>query len=105
MSTEEKTDELEAPRTAFAFRYPRASAVVGAEGKTVVDLVGNGARGAVKAGGRAHDPLALRESLSALYEIVRSDFRYVPKDRTAYLAYQRLRKQSVGMDLVAAQQA
>lgn len=116
MSTAESTDPksgpevdpneaVEAPRTSFTFRYPRASAVVAAEGKSVVDLVGNGARSTVRADGRARDPLALRESLSALYEIVRSDFRYVPKDRTAYLAYQRLRKQAVGMDLVSAQQA
>ncbi|MFW5738748.1 MAG: SWIM zinc finger family protein [Myxococcota bacterium] len=98
-------EETQGTRTTFTFRYPKVSQVVGAEGKTTVDLVGNSQRPAVGAGGRVHDPMALREALSALYDVVRSDFRYVPKDRTAYMAYQRMRKQSAGMNLWEAQQA
>ena len=38
------------------------------------------------------DPLRFREAMSALYAVVGSDFRYVPKDRTAYIAYLRLKR-------------
>ncbi len=37
--------------------------------------------------------------------MVQSDFRYVPKDRTAYMAYTRLKKASAGLDLWEAQRA
>ena len=44
------------------------------------------------------DPLRFREAMAALYAIVASDFRYVPKDRTAYLAYQRMRRESASLN-------
>ena len=100
-----EAEENADPRTTFTFRYPKTSQVVGAEGKTTVDLVGNAQRKPVTVDGRIHDPMALREALSAMYDVVRSDFRYIPKDRTAYMAYQRMRKQSAGMNLWEAQQA
>ena len=37
--------------------------------------------------------------MSALYAVVGSDYRYVPKDRTAYLAYVRMRRESASMNL------
>ena len=100
-----EAEETADSRTSFTFKYPKTSQVVGAEGKTTVDLIGNAQRPAVTVDGRIQDPMALREALSALYDVVRSDFRYVPKDRTAYMAYQRMRKQSAGMNLWEAQQA
>jgi hypothetical protein len=103
--TTEQAEEVADPRTSFTFKYPRASQVVGAEGKTRVDLVGNLQRKAVHADGKVQDPMGLREGLSALHDVVRSDFRYIPKDRTAYMAYQQMRKQSAGMNLWEAQQA
>ena len=92
-------------RTSFTFRYALASRVTGSGGKTLVELVGNGQRAAVGAEGKIEDPMCLREALSALYDVVKSDFRYVPKDRTAYVAYQRMRKQSSSMGSWEAQQA
>jgi hypothetical protein len=103
--TPESADEITDARTSFTFRYPRTSQVLGSEGKTTVDLVGNEQRQAVTVDGLVHDPMAFREALSTLYDVVRSDFRYVPKDRTAYMAYQRMRKQAAGMNLWEAQQA
>ncbi len=37
--------------------------------------------------GKVREPIPMREALATLYEIVKSDFRYVPKDRSAYLAW------------------
>src|SRR5262249_9157096 len=60
---------------------------------------------AVRADGQVQHPLRLREALSTLHGIVASDFRYVPKDRTAYMAYMRMKRESAGMGMWAAQQA
>ena len=83
-------------RTEFVLDYEGASQVLSEEGATRVALFGNTRRPPVKAEGRIRDPLLIREALSALYDVVKSDFRYVPKDRTAYLAYQQMRKQTAG---------
>ena len=37
--------------------------------------------------------------------MVKSDFRYVPRDKTAYLAYKRMKQQASGMSLWEAQRA
>lgn len=100
-----QAEELSDPRTTFTFTYPRPSQIVGAEGKTNIELVPNAGRAVVGVDGKVRDPMGLREALSALYEVVSSDFRYVPKDRTAYMAYQKMRKQSAGMSVWEAQQA
>ena len=47
------------------------------------------------------EPLRFREAMAALYAVVASDFRYVPKDRTAYLAYTRMRRESSGPECLA----
>src|SRR5262249_49680252 len=58
----------------------------------------------VRLDGTVKEPLRLRESLAALYAVVASDFRYVPKNRTAYLAYLRLRRETAGLRARQAQQ-
>ncbi len=98
-------DDVAAPRTEVAFGYAGASQVTAEDGTTTVALFGNVHRGEVRGGGTIKDPLRFREALSALHDVVQSDFRYVPKDRTAYLAYTRLKKQSAGLDLWEAQRA
>jgi hypothetical protein len=100
-----EAEETKTPRTEITLRYAGASQVVDEGGTTTLSLVGNGQRGDVHGGGRIKDPLCLREALSALYDVVSSDFRYIPKDRTAYMAYMRLRKQAAGMNLWEAQRA
>ncbi|MGB1276932.1 MAG: SWIM zinc finger family protein, partial [Nannocystaceae bacterium] len=82
-----------------------ASQVVTGEDGSCLALFSDLARKPVEASGRIRDPIGFREMFSTLYDVVRSDFRYVPRDRTAYLAYMRMRKQTAGMDVWQAQQA
>jgi predicted DNA-binding WGR domain protein len=98
-------DDVVAPRTDVLLGYAGASQVVADAGAATVALFGNVHRGEVRGGGKIKDPLRFREALSALHDVVQSDFRYVPKDRTAYLAYTRLKKASAGLDLWEAQRA
>src|SRR4051794_34332456 len=78
-----------ADATTFDLAYAGPSAVVTAEGKSELALFGNLRRDPVKLDGTLNSPLRFREAMSALYTVVGSDYRYVPKDRTAYLAYRR----------------
>lgn len=93
------------PRTEVTLGYAGASQVVSEGGKSTLALFGNVRRGAVRGGGTVKGPLRLREALSALYDVVKSDFRYVPKDRTAYLAFTRMKKQASALSLWEAQRA
>ncbi|MFO0758412.1 MAG: SWIM zinc finger family protein [Byssovorax sp.] len=98
-------DEVKHPRTEVVLRYAGASQVSSEGGKTTLALFGNVQRGDVRGAGRVKDPIRLREALSALHDVVSSDFRYIPKDRTQYMAYMRLRKQASTMNLWEAQRA
>jgi hypothetical protein len=95
----------EARRTTLTQRYAGASQVVAEGDATTLALFGDVQRGDVRGGGKIKDPRLVREALSALHEVVKSDFRYVPKDRTAYLAFRRMRTQAAGMSLWEAQRA
>jgi SWIM zinc finger len=95
----------EVKRTEVTVGYAGASQVVAEGGGVTLALFGDVRRGDVAGGGTVEHPLALREALSALHEVVKSDFRYVPKDRTAYLAYKRMKQQASGMSLWEAQRA
>lgn len=112
MSGEERTDAAgqqdaaeEVKRTTVTLRYAGASQVVADDGGATLALFGEVQRADVRGGGTLKDPIAAREALSALHEVVKSDFRYVPKDRTAYLAYRRMKQQSAGLSLWEAQRA
>jgi predicted DNA-binding WGR domain protein len=94
-----------AEATTFDLAYAGPSAVVTAEGKSELALFGNLRRDPVRLDGAINSPLRFREAMSALYTVVGSDYRYVPKDRTAYLAYRRMRAESAHMGLWQAQQA
>ena len=106
-------EQLTDPRTPITLSYTGASQLVtrspGADGsgaaETQLALFTNTRRADVRAELTAKDPLTLREALSCLYEVVSSDARYVPRDKTAYLAYMRLRKSMAGQGAVQAQQA
>lgn len=54
---------------------------------------------------KVKQPLLFRDCLLALFDIVNSDFRYVPKDRSVYSAFVQMRKASANKNLFAAQQA
>ncbi len=55
--------------------------------------------------GTVKQPLLFRDCLLALFDIVSSDYRYVPKDRTAYTAFMQMRRTSANRGLFAAQRA
>jgi hypothetical protein len=98
-------DQLADPRTPVTLTYGGASQLVSGDADARLALFSNTRRPDVHADAKIKDPLKLREALSALYEVVSSDFRYVPRDKTAYLAYMRLRKSMAGQSAVQAQQA
>lgn len=100
VATEPAADRIE-----FALAYEGASQVVARAGTSTVALFGNTYRTPVRASGRILDPLRFREVVSVFHEIVGSDFRYKPKDRSAYLAYQRLKKANASLSAWQAQQA
>ncbi|PIW00714.1 MAG: hypothetical protein CO108_18590 [Deltaproteobacteria bacterium CG_4_9_14_3_um_filter_63_12] len=101
----ENADAATDERLAVSLKYRGTSQVVAREGRADIALFGNTYRTEVRAAGKIKEPIPFREALSVLYEVVASDFRYKPKDRTAYLAYQRLKKESAGLAAWQAQQA
>ncbi len=74
------------------------------DGHRELQLWGNIKRDPVSLQGKVKEPLQLREALGALYQIVGSDYRYVPKDRSAYQAYRRMRSESANKGAWQAQQ-
>ena len=98
-------EQLSDPRTPITLTYAGASQMVSSDKDGKLALFSNTRRTPVHADARIKDPLTLREALSCLYEVVSSDFRYVPRDKTAYLAYMRLRKSMAGQSAWQAQQA
>ncbi|MGE3805159.1 MAG: SWIM zinc finger family protein [Gemmataceae bacterium] len=85
--------------------YAGPSQVVGHEGAAALALYGNLQRPNVQLDGTLKHPLRFREAMSVLYAVVGSDYRYVPKDRSAYVAYLRLKRESANLGLWQAQQA
>src|SRR3954469_21725347 len=90
-------------RTEVHLAYAAASRLVADEGSAQLALAGNLLRDPVRFDGVIKDPLRFREAMSALYAVVASDMRYQPKDRTAYLAYTRMKRESSGLDAWHAQ--
>jgi hypothetical protein len=91
--------------TEVTLAYSGMSSLVTTEDQARLALAANLRREPVRFEGTIKDPLRFREAMSALYAIVASDFRYVPKDRTAYVAYTRMRRESANLDAWQAQRA
>ncbi|GAF55458.1 zinc finger, SWIM-type [Psychrobacter sp. JCM 18901] len=53
--------------------------------------------------GKVKSPLVFRDSLLALFDVVSSDYRYVPKDRSAYMVFMQMRRASSNKNLFTAQ--
>ena len=85
--------------------YAGVSRAVTTPDAAQVALYGNLRREPVRLDASVRDPLRFREALSALYAIVGSDYRYVPKDRAAYAAFVRMRRQTSSMGAWQSQQA
>jgi SWIM zinc finger len=95
----------EAATTEVRMAYGGLSTLVASEGGARLELAGNLRREPVRFEATIKDPLRFREAMAALYAVVAGDFRYVPKDRTAYLAYSRMRRESAGLTAWQAQRA
>jgi predicted DNA-binding WGR domain protein len=93
------------PTTGVELRYADTSKLIAGDGAAELALYGNLARAPVHFDAAIREPLRLREALAALYAIVGSDFRYQPKDRTLYLAYLRLKRETAAQPAWQAQQA
>jgi predicted DNA-binding WGR domain protein len=92
------------PATDVSIAYADASRLVSGGDQAELALFANVHRDPVKLDGLIKDPLRFREAMATLYAIVGSDYRYVPKDRTAYLAYLRLRRETAILSLRQSQQ-
>jgi len=109
MSDEVKTTDEPAaegaPATSVAIAYEDASRLVAGGDQARLALFANLHRDPVRLDGVIKETLRFREAMAALYAVVGSDYRYVPKDRTAYLAYLRLRRESASLGVRQSQQA
>jgi hypothetical protein len=93
------------PATNVPIAYEDASRLVTTGSTAQLALFANIHRDPVRLDGQIKEPLRFREAMATLYAIVGSDYRYVPKDRTAYLAYLRLRRETASLGVRQSQQA
>ena len=99
------TDPALADRTSVSMEYAGVSQMDHEGEQPRLRLYGNLKREPVFLDGVVKDPIHFREALAAVYAVVGSDFRYVPKDRTAYNAYRRMKNQTANLGAWQAQQA
>lgn len=90
-------------RTQVALDYQGTSRVIDEGDAARVALFTDKRRSAVSVDAQLKDPLTTREAMSVLYEVVKSDNRHAPKDRTAYLAYQSAGKAGSNANVFQAQ--
>ncbi len=106
MTDSNQTEETETlQHTDISLRYAGESRYVTDGDDSRLALFGNLQRDPVHLDGVLKKPIHVREALSALYAVVGSDYRYVPKDRTAYHAFQRMRRESANQGSWRAQHA
>ena len=89
----------------LSFGYYGSSTIVRSDAGLAVSLAPNLRRDRVSYVGMLQRPLHFREAMSALHDVVISDLRYQPKDRTAYrqyLAEQQKRESSIRRAAAAA---
>src|SRR4051794_33216583 len=67
--------------------YRGHSAIVSGPGGLAVSLAPNLRRDRVSFDGTLRHPLRFREAIGALHDVVVSDLRYQPRDKSAYEAY------------------
>lgn len=101
----ESTESNGEIRQPVELRYAQSSELLQDESVDTLLLSANTLRGPVKFTAKVKEPLRVRECLGALYDVVSGDFSYKPKDRSAYLAYQAMKKQSAGASAWEARQA
>src|SRR3954468_20168365 len=82
----------------FDYRYPGASQVSESAAGMALSFAPDLLRPPTFFRGAVKDTLAFREAMSALHDVVVSDLRFQPKDRTKYLAW---RAQQADLDVEA----
>ena len=105
MADEKKQDQSQANTTKVDLAYAGSSGLESTDKLSKLTLFGNLHRDPVRLHGKVKDPLRVREALVAIHFIVASDYRYIPKDRTAYTAYRRMKNEQANMNAWQAQQA
>ena len=73
----------------LTFAYRGRSAIVQGPTGLAVALAPNLRRERVSFAGTLRQPLRLREAISALHDVVLSDLRYKPRDKSAYEAWKK----------------
>jgi hypothetical protein len=73
--------------TTIEFAYHRRSTIDRGPSGLAIALAPNLRRDRVSFDGQLGNPLKFREAISALHDVVISDLRYQPRDKTAYEAY------------------
>lgn len=71
----------------FSHRYAGASAVTQRDAATELAFAPDTLRAPTYFRGQVSAQVAFREAMSALHDVVIADLRFIPKDRTAYLAW------------------
>jgi len=104
MNNEDK-NEVQEQRREVDLRYAQSSDVLQSATEDRVQICANTLRDPVSFKAKVKDSLPVRQCLSALYDVVSGDFSYKPKDRSAYLAYQSMKKQSASSSDWEARQA
>jgi predicted nucleic acid-binding Zn finger protein len=80
----------------FDYRYAGASTVSESSAGSALSFVPDLLRPPTFFNGAVRDTLGFREAMSALHDVVVSDLRFIPKDRTNYLAW-RARQEEVDL--------
>jgi hypothetical protein len=88
----------------FNYRYAGASSVSESAGESAMSFVPDALRPPTYFRGRVADTLGFREAMSALHDVVVSDLRFQPKDRTKYLAW-RATQDDVDLAAIAQQRS
>jgi hypothetical protein len=86
----------------FNYAYKGNSAILDRSGETRMSFAPDLKREPVYFLGDLRQNIAFREAMSALHDVVVSDLRFKPKDRTAYLEW-AARQEQIDWQLVAAQ--
>jgi hypothetical protein len=88
----------------FEYAFKRSSSVANRPGSTELSFSPDTRREPTYFSGELRKGIAFREAISALHDVVVSDLRWRPKDRTAYKEW-AARQEAIDWDQVAAQRA
>src|SRR5438552_553768 len=102
---EPTTEGPPTPASGAHLAYAGASRVLTAGNTAQVEMFGNLVRPQVRFEATIKNPLRFREALSAMYGVIGSDYRYAPKDRTQYIAYLRMKRDTAPLGVWHSQQA